>query len=288
MTGSLKEKISKACKGKIRLTLKQKAQIASMHHHEDPQQRKTSRQLAEQFGISERSVRLVSAAKYQDKIASFKTGGCNTDEVRIVRAEPHPQLTDKLIKWIETSRQTLNPASGAQSTITTALLQEKAVEFAQELGLKDFKATKGWVYRWRQRFQKRKEVNEQPETMEKEYVNMVLARLESLTRDLMAHSRMIPDSVHLASKLKHAFLRETKHALEQSQARSSLEQSQQLAQRAVQHVPPPAMMAQQVGLVTGIAPNQLNNPHVHPRAPPPDLYQVPSSSLQDPSGGFRW
>jgi len=82
--------------------------------------------------------------KKKDEIISASEGGLYTDKRKKMKQSTFPDLDKALSEWFRKVRGKNIPVSGP-------LLQEKALYFAQELGYENFKASNGFVEKFKER-----------------------------------------------------------------------------------------------------------------------------------------
>ena len=104
-------------------------------------QKKTQTEVAKEFGISQTQVSRINGKK--DEIRQkFKENSSVTRKRQ--RAGKSADIERALFRWFEQARAKGAPVNGP-------LLKEKAVSLAAALGVPDFEATNGWLYRWKER-----------------------------------------------------------------------------------------------------------------------------------------
>lgn len=81
--------------------------------------------------------------KNKDKIVKAFEGG-DSHSQRKQRASNHDDLDKAQYKWFVNIREQAIPISGS-------ILKEKAVKYAEELRIENFKASNGWFDRWKGR-----------------------------------------------------------------------------------------------------------------------------------------
>ncbi|CAC5385465.1 unnamed protein product [Mytilus coruscus] len=103
----------------------------------------TQKQLGEKYGIGCATVSDILKKKefYNKQYADNSTG----NKKRFTISSKYGDLNDLLFKWFTQARAKNIPLSGP-------ILQEKALHFAKELDLTDFKASNGWLDSWKSRF----------------------------------------------------------------------------------------------------------------------------------------
>lgn len=85
---------------------------------------------------------LCTIIKNKDTIAKFGAEVNNPCVVK--RNKPKKKVNTALIKWFEASRKANLPISGP-------ILQQKALDFSRKLGDENFKASSGWLEKFKKR-----------------------------------------------------------------------------------------------------------------------------------------
>ena len=104
--------------------------------------RKSQRSLAAEFNISVGAVNNIIRKKWR-YLEAFEQSP-NSTYLKRQKKNGMDELNAAVQSWFETARNKQMPISGP-------LLQEKARHFARELGMEDFKASNGWLHRFRER-----------------------------------------------------------------------------------------------------------------------------------------
>ncbi|XP_066261743.1 tigger transposable element-derived protein 4-like [Euwallacea similis] len=93
------------------------------------------------YEISQRT--LSTIIKNKSSILQF--GAKINDQASFKRNRPRKTVNTALVKWIEAGRKQNLPISGP-------VLQQKTLNFAQQLGDKSFKASSGWLEKFKKRY----------------------------------------------------------------------------------------------------------------------------------------
>jgi len=102
---------------------------------------KRKKDIAADFNIPANT--LSSILKNKDKIVkNIEDSSCSPQRKKL-KVSNFPQIEDAMLKWIHRARDHNLPVSGP-------LIQEKAKEFAQELGL-EFHGSSGWLHKFKMR-----------------------------------------------------------------------------------------------------------------------------------------
>ncbi|XP_050064482.1 tigger transposable element-derived protein 4-like [Aphis gossypii] len=102
---------------------------------------KRKKDIAADFNIPANT--LSSILKNKDKIVkNIEDSSCSPQRKKL-KVSNFPQIEDAMLKWIHKARDHNLPVSGP-------LIQEKAKEFAQELGL-EFHGSSGWLHKFKMR-----------------------------------------------------------------------------------------------------------------------------------------
>lgn len=125
---------------RVMLSIKQKVELINASEAKPPV---TQQHLADKFGISRSSVADIIKRKdfYRDQL----TTNANTDRHRCTSGSKYGDLNSLLHQWFGQARAKNMPISGP-------ILQEKAMQFAKELGHDEFKASNGWLESWKIRY----------------------------------------------------------------------------------------------------------------------------------------
>lgn len=102
---------------------------------------KSERKLADIFSCGKTQINSILKEKnaIRKEWEDFKFRG-----VKRLRTEKFPDINEALLEWFKTARTKNIPISGA-------LMQEKALEIADAIGVKDFQASNGWLEKFRTR-----------------------------------------------------------------------------------------------------------------------------------------
>lgn len=99
--------------------------------------------VAEKYGVPASTLSTILKNK-NAIIASFESGTSSGCSKRIKK--PFFEKIDKaVLEFFTTARSQNMPISGG-------ILKEKAMDFAKQFGNNDFKASTGWLDRWKQRY----------------------------------------------------------------------------------------------------------------------------------------
>ena len=123
-------------KKRLELSLSQKVQLIKTSVG------KRQRQLAEEFKIGLGTVSRILANR--NRLLREYEQSTNSEQRRVRRKSRHEGLNDALWKWFQSARGRKIPVSGS-------LIQVKTLEFAEQLGYQDFKASNGWLESFRKR-----------------------------------------------------------------------------------------------------------------------------------------
>eukprot|EP00286_Rhodomonas_abbreviata_P003967 CAMPEP_0181345548 /NCGR_PEP_ID=MMETSP1101-20121128/32808_1 /TAXON_ID=46948 /ORGANISM="Rhodomonas abbreviata, Strain Caron Lab Isolate" /LENGTH=237 /DNA_ID=CAMNT_0023457511 /DNA_START=133 /DNA_END=841 /DNA_ORIENTATION=- len=123
-----KAKILKAMKGRI---VQQKKEIVQLHDAKGPEHR-TNQQLADTYNVSRRSIVKIVNAESRAKMTKFIEVGSSVKTCRM-RDDPHPELTKRLIAWINMCEARFQTCPTAEFTVNYKAIQSKAETFAHEL-----------------------------------------------------------------------------------------------------------------------------------------------------------
>uniref|UniRef100_H3A4H9 HTH CENPB-type domain-containing protein n=1 Tax=Latimeria chalumnae TaxID=7897 RepID=H3A4H9_LATCH len=128
----------KSYKKRNELSLQQK--ILLIKEHESS--KKSIRALAEQFNCGKTQACTIINRK-RDYMTAFEENA-DSNRKRICYKRGHEDINEATWKWFQATRALNIPLSGP-------LLQEKALQFARELKIEDFKASNGWLESFRRR-----------------------------------------------------------------------------------------------------------------------------------------
>jgi len=118
------------------LTLAQRVDVIERLNRNESQ---TS--IATAFGVNQSQISRIQ--KNKDKIIEEWQRNSNPDRKR-KRVGKSEDIEEALVRWFSQARSRQLPVSGP-------LLMEKADQLAHGLGITDFKATNGWLERWKTR-----------------------------------------------------------------------------------------------------------------------------------------
>ena len=121
------------------LTLKEKVDLIKLSDG------KSQRQLAETFGIGKTQVQTILKRK-AELLDGYYEQNSSGDRKRLCKRSPVEELNVVMWEWFQRVRSNGVPTSGP-------MLQEQALVYAKQLGIaeSDFKASSGWLNRFRQR-----------------------------------------------------------------------------------------------------------------------------------------
>lgn len=125
-----------ACKKRIVLGLEEKIEVIDLHKNG-----KSERKLAEQFHCGKTQINTI--LKNQDAIKKDYEENCSRGLKR-KRNENFPEINNMVLEWFKCARSKQIPISGP-------MLKEKALEIAQSLRIEDFRASNGWLERFKVR-----------------------------------------------------------------------------------------------------------------------------------------
>ena len=98
--------------------------------------------VAQKYGVPRSTISTWLLPANKEKImAAFSSGKINLKR-KNMKAGKYESLDKAVFKWFMSARSNSIPVSGL-------VLQEKATDFAKMLGIADFKASNGWVDRWK-------------------------------------------------------------------------------------------------------------------------------------------
>ena len=103
----------------------------------------TQKELSVKFGIGTTTVSdILKRKEFYRK--QFKEDASSKRQ-RFISESKFGDLNETVFKWFQQARSKNIPISGP-------IIQEKALQFARELGYNDFKASSGWLDSWKSRF----------------------------------------------------------------------------------------------------------------------------------------
>ena len=98
--------------------------------------------VAQKYGVPRSTISTwLLPANKEETMAAFSSGKINLKR-KNMKAGKYESLGKAVFKWFMSARSNSIPVSGL-------VLQEKATDFAKMLGIADFKASNGWVDRWK-------------------------------------------------------------------------------------------------------------------------------------------
>ena len=104
--------------------------------------RKTKSQVATKYGIPKNT--LSTWLKNTDKIFEATRKGSNSKRQRL-RQGTFANLDQAMFKWLLVVRS-------RDVAVSAPVLKTKTTEFAEKINVENFKASDGWLDRWRKRF----------------------------------------------------------------------------------------------------------------------------------------
>ena len=106
------------------------------------EQKNSQSSIAQQFGVHQSAISRIQKNK-ESIIQEWQNNNSNPDRKR-KRIRKSEDVEEALLNWFSHAKSQKIPISGP-------LLREKANHLAEELGLTDFKASSGWIERWKDR-----------------------------------------------------------------------------------------------------------------------------------------
>ena len=97
---------------------------------------KSSRKVAEDFGVGRTQIQ--ETLKRKREIMEDYENNLNPTSKRPKRESNFEQVNELILKWIK-------DANSRRISVSGPLVQQRALKFAEELGLNDFKASSGWL-----------------------------------------------------------------------------------------------------------------------------------------------
>ncbi|XP_053405127.1 tigger transposable element-derived protein 4-like [Mercenaria mercenaria] len=97
---------------------------------------KSGRAIAEQVGVGRTQIHGI--LKRKREIMDEFENNVNIEYKRPRRATTYEDINDLCLKWF-------NDATGRRINVSGPLLKERALKYAQDLGVNDFKASNGWL-----------------------------------------------------------------------------------------------------------------------------------------------
>eukprot|EP00794_Sanderia_malayensis_P019313 gene19313-biopygen16194 len=98
--------------------------------------------VAEKYGVPRNTVSTWLASR-EKIVAAYESGGVNPKRQKMRKAD-NENLDKAVYAWFQNTRANNVPVSGV-------ILKNKALEFATSLHLPDFRASDGWLDRWKAR-----------------------------------------------------------------------------------------------------------------------------------------
>jgi hypothetical protein len=102
----------------------------------------TGTDLAKEYGVAKSTISAIK--KNRDMILLSWQNNCSSERKRAIRSDDANNLNSKMMDFYHLCRQKNIPLTGA-------ILQEKAKKIAGSMGLSDFKASNGWLEKFRLR-----------------------------------------------------------------------------------------------------------------------------------------
>lgn len=102
----------------------------------------TKTSIAEKYGVLPSTLTYWVKNK-EDIISSYESGKYGAKRQKLSSGK-HDQIDKAMYKWFMNARERNVPISGH-------ILREKALEFAKQFNVTDFKASEGWLDRWKNR-----------------------------------------------------------------------------------------------------------------------------------------
>ncbi|XP_046562543.1 jerky protein homolog [Haliotis rubra] len=129
-----------AKRARCELTLQQKVQLIEDF---DKTPRPTQKALASTYGIGRQTVSDI--LKRRDHYIKKLEINMNDQAKRVLENSKFDKINTMTHEWFMAARSKSLPISGP-------ILKEKAVQFAQNLDINDFKASDGWLTSWKTRY----------------------------------------------------------------------------------------------------------------------------------------
>lgn len=126
-------------RSRVELTLKQKYDLI-VESEKVP--KPTQKDLSLKFGIGKTTVSDILKKRWNTKITL--KNNATLDRKQHISGSKFGDLNHLVYKWFKQARSKHIPLSGP-------IIQEKAMCFAQELNIDDFKASNGWLENWKAR-----------------------------------------------------------------------------------------------------------------------------------------
>lgn len=102
----------------------------------------TQSELAKMFSVTKSAVSKILKRK-TDIIQRYETSADVT--IKRIRPQPFAELNARVFEFFSEKRS-------KQHTLTGPLMKEQALQFAQEMGFLQFKASEGWLEKFKQRY----------------------------------------------------------------------------------------------------------------------------------------
>jgi hypothetical protein len=149
---ALASKISEACAGKKKLTLEQKAEIIRPHCPSNRKKGLSAKVLGEQFGVQPRQIRRICSILKREEIKAACESGVDAEQRKSVLKDKFPEVTRELLEWCSKMRTKFRTVKRFNCTLSGAVVKARALKIAQRLGIKDFKASEGWLYQHNKKY----------------------------------------------------------------------------------------------------------------------------------------
>ena len=157
---------------RVELTLSDKVKLIKDH---DTLPKPSQRQLAEKYQVGKSTVGDILRKK-DTYLEQFELNA-NSNKQRFNTNCKFFDINDVVWKWFSSARSKGIPISGP-------IIQEKALQFATELNIPDFKASNGWLDRWRTRYSVNAfKVSGESASVNQETVDDYRTRLPDITKD---------------------------------------------------------------------------------------------------------
>ena len=100
----------------------------------------SNKNVAEKYGVPKKTV----STWLKNKEKLFTALEKFSNKRKKVREINYPDIDNVVFKWLLSQRGKIIPTDGT-------FIKEKAMKYAKELGATDFKASDGWLGRWKKR-----------------------------------------------------------------------------------------------------------------------------------------
>ena len=100
----------------------------------------SNKNVAEKYGVPKKTV----STWFKNKEKLFTALEKSSNKRKKVREINYPDIDNVVFKWLLSQRGKIIPIDGT-------FIKEKAMKYAKELGATDFKASDGWLGRWKKR-----------------------------------------------------------------------------------------------------------------------------------------